>query len=377
MKPLFLYGTLRHAPLLAVVSNENALPVTPSTLEGHATVHALAPDGTLQNFPLITPRPGARAEGLVIRPEPAARARLDSYERAFGYVTEPVTVQTAAGPVEAEVYLPQPGLWRVGAEWSLADWARIHGPLIVETAAEVMKLLPHTPPDMVMTRYRMLQMHVSSRARARTGDAPASLRRSPQPGDVVIDAQATPYARFFGVDEADLRFRRFNGAMSEQVKRAAFVMSDAVTVLPYDPLRDCVMVVEQFRFGPWVRGDLNPWSLEPIAGRIDPGETPEQALRRETREEAGLELGALLRVGGYYPSPGAVTEYLYSYVGLAQLTADEEGVSGLESEAEDIRAHVISFDRLMDLVDSGEVQNGPMILSAHWLARHRDRLRRR
>jgi len=123
------------------------------------------------------------------------------------------------------------------------------------------------------------------------------------------------------------------------------------------------------------RGDANPWSLEPIAGRIDPAESPEAAARRETREEAGLELAALLAIGAHYPSPGAVTEFLFSYIGLAELTAAEEGVRGLSSEAEDIRAHVIPFDRLMALVDSGEVQNGPLLLSAHWLARHRDRLR--
>jgi len=375
MKPLFLYGTLRHAPLLAVVSGQSTMPVTPAVLDDFAILHAVGADGAVQNFPLITARPGATAQGLLIHPDAAARARLDSYERAFGYDSAPVTVRTAAGPVEAEVYLPQAGLWHAAGEWSLPDWVRAHGPLIVETAAEVMKLLPHTAPDVVMTRYRMLQMHVSSRARARITPPPASLRRSPQPGDVMLDAQATPYARYFGVEEADLRFRRFNGTMSEQVKRAAFVMSDAVTVLPYDPVRDCVMVVEQFRFGPLVRGDLNPWSLEPVAGRIDPGESPEQAVRRETMEEAGLELGDLLLVGGHYPSPGAVSEYLYSYIGLARLTAEQEGVNGLESEAEDIRAHVIAFARLMELVDSGEVQNGPMLLSAHWLARHRDRLR--
>ncbi|HHX90774.1 MAG TPA: NUDIX domain-containing protein [Paracoccus sp.] len=238
-----------------------------------------------------------------------------------------------------------------------------------------MALLPHTPPAAVQARYRMLQMRVASRARARSQPAPATLRRAPRPDDLEIIARTTPYAYFFGVEEADLRFRRFNGSFSDKVRRAGFVMADAVTVLPYDPARDRVLVVEQFRFGPFARGDLNAWTLEPIAGRIDPGESPEQALRREAGEEAGLNLGALHPVGSYYPSPGAVSEYLYSYVGMAALGPEAGGVRGLESEAEDIRAHVIAFAHLMELVDSGEVQNGPLLISAHWLARHRDRLR--
>jgi len=375
MKPLFLYGTLRHAPLLAAVSGDDTLRGTPAMLDGHAIAHAVDLNGAVQTFPLFTARAGARAEGLLITPGAEAQARLDAYERAFGYDLSTITVQTGAGAVEAGIYLPQASLWQAGAPWSLAQWVRDCGALTVETAREVMALLPHTPPAAVMARYRMLEMRVASRRRAQGAASPATLRRSPQPGDVVIEDYATPYAWFFGVEEAHLRFRRFDGTLSAPVRRAAFVMGDAVTVLPYDPARDAVMVIEQFRFGPLARGDTNPWSLEPIAGRIDPGESPEAAVRRETREEAGLELGALLAIGAHYPSPGAVTEFLFSYIGLAELTAAEEGVNGLASEAEDIRAHVIGFDRLMALVDSGEVQNGPLLLSAHWLARHRDRLR--
>jgi len=374
MKPLFLYGTLRHPPLLAAVSGAD-LAVVPAVLQGHATLQAHAPDGTAQNFPLITARAGAQAAGLLIYPDAQARTRLDAYERAFEYDIGTVMAEGAGGPVEAGIYLPQPGRWQGGAAWSLEDWVEADGALAVETAAEVMALLPHTPPAAVQARYRMLQMRVASRARARSQPAPVTLRRAPRPDDLEIIAQTTPYAYFFGVEEADLRFRRFNGSFSDKVRRAGFVMADAVTVLPYDPARDRVLVVEQFRFGPFARGDLNAWTLEPIAGRIDPGESPEQALRREAGEEAGLNLGALHPVGSYYPSPGAVSEYLYSYVGMAALGPEAGGVRGLESEAEDIRAHVIAFAHLMELVDSGEVQNGPLLISAHWLARHRDRLR--
>jgi 8-oxo-dGTP pyrophosphatase MutT (NUDIX family) len=125
-----------------------------------------------------------------------------------------------------------------------------------------------------------------------------------------------------------------------------------------------------------VRGDAQPWQLEAIAGRIDPGETPEDAARREAVEEAGLVLDALLPVAQYYPSPGICAEFLYSYVAVTDLPDGAAGVFGVEGEAEDIRGHLISFDALMALVASGEAGNAPLILTAYWLAQNRDRLRK-
>ena len=80
-------------------------------------------------------------------------------------------------------------------------------------------------------------------------------------------------------------------------------------------------------------------------------------------------------VAGYYPSTGAVNEYLYSYVAVTELPDDSAGVFGVESEAEDIRGHLISFDRLMELLASGEIMNAPLVITALWLQRERARLR--
>jgi ADP-ribose pyrophosphatase len=178
------------------------------------------------------------------------------------------------------------------------------------------------------------------------------------------------------VEEYALRFRRFDGTLSPEVNRAVFISGDAVTVLPYDPVRDVVLLIEQFRPGPFARGDAQAWSLEAIAGRIDAGETPEEAARREAMEEAGLTLGAMEYVGGYYPTPGAMAEFLYSYVALTDLPEGVEGVFGVEGEAEDIRGHRMPFAEFEGLMASGEVNNGPLLLTGLWLQRERARLRR-
>jgi nudix-type nucleoside diphosphatase (YffH/AdpP family) len=370
MDPLFVFGTLRHGPLRAAVAG-GAVPARPARLAGHAVARALAPDGTPQPFPMLVARPGAWAEGLLLRPTPDQRARLDAYEALFDYRIEAAVVQVAGAEVPAALYRPPPGGWRPGPDWDLTAWARDWAALRTRAAAEVMALWPEHGLAAMAARYPMIEVAAASALRAAADPAPAALRRRPAPGDVTTTATRRPYARFFGVQEDDLVFRRFDGGASRVVTRAGFVMGDAVTVLPWDPVRDRVLLVEQFRYAPWLRGDPNPWSLEPIAGRIDPGETPQAAARREAAEEARLALGELHLVGRYYPSPGAVTEYLISYVAEADLPDSAAGVAGLAAEAEDIRAHVIPFERLMALVATGEAANGPLLVSALWLAARR------
>ncbi len=375
MTPLFVFGTLRHSPLLRVVAGTRTIAAEPAVLSDHAVRHAINAAGETQEYPLCLPEPGSQAEGLLLRPDPVARARLDAYERIFGYEVATVTVSIAGGMIEAQIYRPDPGEWRAGGFWSLETWVRDWGAVSTATATEVMALIPQTEPRRIRLRYRMLEARVTSRIRANARAAHASLRRAPAADDVQIARQRASYTGFFGVEEADLRFRRFDGGLSRPVTRAAFVMADAVTVLPYDPVKDLVLLIEQYRYGVHARGDPNPWSLETIAGRIDAGEAPEDTARRETQEEADLDLRALLPVASFYPSPAAVSEYVYAFVGIASLAPNWKSIGGLDSEAEDIRTHVVPFSRLLELIETGEVATAPVLISALWLSGQRDRLR--
>jgi nudix-type nucleoside diphosphatase (YffH/AdpP family) len=195
--------------------------------------------------------------------------------------------------------------------------------------------------------------------------------------DVRVLDRRRPYSEFFSSEEVDLKHRRFDGEMSGEMTRAVFVGCDAVIVLPYDPIRDRVLLVEQFRAGPFVRGDQNPWSLEPIAGRIEGGQTPTAAAHREALEEANLTFTHLEAVSGAYPSPSCMSEYYHLFTGLCDLPDDITGLAGLEQEHEDIKSHVLQFDDLMYHVQAGCMTNAPLILLTYWLAYHRNRLRAR
>ncbi len=328
------------------------------------------------SFPMISPRPGAVAEGLLVSDlSDEDVARLEYYEGGFAYATREVLALTDHQPQSARVFFPEAGTLHPGRIWNLADWQARYGAAAVLAAGRFIEGFGRIPQEVARARYPALMVNAASRLRAGTLPAPATLRRRAAEGDVQTETWAEPYAAFFSVEEYDLRFRRFDGGLSPLVRRSVFLSGDAATVLPYDARRDRVAVIEQFRIGPLARGDADPWKLEPIAGRIDPGETPEAAVRREAVEEAGLELGRLWSVGRYYASPGCTAEYLFSYVGEADLPDATPSVGGLAVEDEDIRLHILSFDALMDLVSSGEAEVGPLLLSAWWLAAHRDRLR--
>lgn len=365
--PVFFFGTLCHLPLLERVLGRSAR-VSPASLDGASAYWvADAP------FPVLIDGAG-QAKGVLLRDvTDADLARLDYYEGAFGYALRPVQVHTETGSVAAQTYRSDQ-TFETGASWSLDHWIASYGAISVEAAGEVMEGFGTVPPKTIAARFAMIRARARAVVAARaTPSAPSDAGLDA--GDVQVHDRRRPYTNYFSLLELTLSHARYDGTQSAPVDRAVFVATDVALVLPYDPQRDRVLLVEQFRMGPFVRGDHNPWSLEPIAGRIDTAETPEATARREAIEEAGLSLGALHDVSRSYPSPGASTEYFHSFVGIADLPDTIVGIGGLDSEDEDIRSIVVDFDDLLEMARADTLSNGPLVMLVWWLAAHRDRLR--
>lgn len=289
-----------------------------------------------------------------------------SYFKGLGEEVD--TVSGAFGPAFAALSAqPKP------AEFT--DYARRVETCVARDTAQILAV--PTAYNTPVNRAGLL-MRARSFVRAEQSDArvPVSLRRGFRREAVQEEKRELPYARYFDVEDVYLRHPRFDGGLSPLIERTVLRAADAVTVLPYDPLRDQVVVVEQFRPAAYVRGDCHPWVLEPVAGRCDGNEPVEEVARREMIEEAGLTLLGLEKIANYYPSPGCLSEYLYTFLGLVDLSDAQSGVHGVASEDEDIQTHILSFEAAMALVASGEADDGPLLLSLYWLAANRERLRR-
>jgi len=191
--------------------------------------------------------------------------------------------------------------------------------------------------------------------------------------DVELIQRETCFQGFYRLDRLHLRHRQFAGGMGPQLSRELFVRHDAVCVLPYDPQRDAVVLVEQFRVGALDKSS-NPWLLELVAGLIDPGEQPEDVAHREAEEEAGLQLTALRPITQYYPSPGGSDERVHLYVGRCD-SQGVGGVHGLAEEGEDIRVHVWSLEDALQAVKDGRIDNAASIIALQWLALNRAEVR--
>lgn len=370
MTPLFLFGTLRDAGLLHAVAGEHPV-ARPAALADHET-RAVRD----QDFPILVAASGKAAQGLLLESlSDEARARIDFYETLFGYTRRPVTVETVHGPVSAEVYAPPEGRWEPLGTWSLDAWSGQHAVLACAAAEEVFARRGAASPDELARLYPFFKARRWSRLLAERHDTPTTLRHSAEPGDVVIARDETPFNGFFRVKSFDIAARQFDGKMGPVLSRECFVAFDAALVLPYDPVSDRVLMVEQLRFAPLWRGDPQPWALEPIAGLVDAGESPETAARREAQEEAGLTLTDLRPITGGYAAPGYVTEYYHCFLGVTALDPARAGIGGLVSESENIRSHIVSFDHALALIDTGEITTVPLTMMLLWLHRHRPALR--
>ncbi|KJG14182.1 ADP-ribose diphosphatase [Photobacterium iliopiscarium] len=192
--------------------------------------------------------------------------------------------------------------------------------------------------------------------------------------DVEVLSTKTVYDGFFKMVKYRLRHKLFAGGWSGEFERELFERGHAAAVLPYDPVLDNVVLIEQFRIGA-LAADCQPWQLEIVAGMLDhDDESPEQVIRREATEESGLVLGKTEKISRYLSSSGGCSEILDIFISEVDSRL-AQGIQGVASESEDIRVHVVSRNQAYQWLESGKIENAATIIALQWLQLHHQRLR--
>jgi ADP-ribose pyrophosphatase len=198
----------------------------------------------------------------------------------------------------------------------------------------------------------------------------------PHPDAIIVSQQRAGSGRF-AVDLIRFRHRRFDGTMAEPRTWELWRRGRAVALVPYDPVTDSVVLIEQFRL-PALAAGIDPVLVELPAGLIEDGEAPETALHRELQEEMRMSADRLRRIGAYLLSAGSSDELLDLYVG--RVRAPETGPDGIvghagaEAEGEDIRTRVWPADKAIALALDGATPNSVTAIGLLWLALNRDSL---
>lgn len=193
-------------------------------------------------------------------------------------------------------------------------------------------------------------------------------------GDATILDHEILWQGYFRIDRYRLSHRLFAGGWGEPVVREVFERGHAAALLPYDPVRDAVVLIEQFRIGALAAG-ADPWLIEIVAGIIEDGESAEEVVRREVVEETGCTMDRIVPIMDAFTTPGGSSERIAVFCGRVD-SAGVGGIHGLADEGEDIRVFVEPLEAALARIDRGEITNLIAIAALQWLALKRDWLRR-
>jgi ADP-ribose pyrophosphatase len=191
--------------------------------------------------------------------------------------------------------------------------------------------------------------------------------------DYEVTQREVLYQGFFRLVRNHIRHLKFDNTWTVEFTREILERPSAVGVLPYDPILDQVVLIEQFRAGA-TTNPQSPWLTEVIAGIYQHTDVPAKVIIEEAREEAGMELLDLYPIYEYFVSPGGSDEHFILYCGRVDASS-AGGVFGLAEEHEDIRAFALPLDEAIELLREGKIQTAPAIIALQWLQLNREWLR--
>jgi len=172
------------------------------------------------------------------------------------------------------------------------------------------------------------------------------------------------YSGFFNLNKYEFIHQKHDGSWTDKVEREVFSGAHVSTLLPYDPLRKEIVLIQQFRAGSLSRYD-NDYLYEIVAGIIDRNETPLETAKRECLEETGCEVKKIIPIQSYFPAPGSSESYYHLYLGEVN-SFNGERIMGLENENENILVKAFKVEEIRKMLKEKVIKNGLTLIALQW-----------
>ena len=172
------------------------------------------------------------------------------------------------------------------------------------------------------------------------------------------------YSGFFSLNKYEFIHKKHDGNWTETIQREVFSGAHVSTLLPYDPVKKEIVLIQQFRAGVISRYD-DDYLYEIVAGMVDENEVPEETAKRECFEETGCKVNTISPILGYFPAPGSSESFYHLYLGEIN-TFDGERIMGLENENEDILVKSFKVEKVREMLKDNIIKNGVTLIALQW-----------
>ena len=172
------------------------------------------------------------------------------------------------------------------------------------------------------------------------------------------------YSGFFKLKKLEFVHQKHDGSWTNKVDREIFSGAHVSTLLPYDPIRKEIVLIQQFRAGVISRYD-DDYLYEIVAGIIDENESPEETAIRECVEETGCKVNKIIPIQDYFLAPGSSESYYHLFLGEVN-SFEGEKIMGLESENENILVKSYKVEHVRNMLKEKEIKNGLTLIALQW-----------
>jgi len=169
---------------------------------------------------------------------------------------------------------------------------------------------------------------------------------------------------WYTLHKFSFEYQKEDGTWEVQ-EREAYDRGNGAVILLYNKSKKTVVLTRQFRMPTYVNGNEDGLMIEACAGILEKGNA-EETIKMEVEEETGYKIEKVKKIFESYMSPGSVTEILYFFIGEyeAKMKVSEGG--GAADETENIEVLEMSFQKAVQMIESGEIKDSKTIMLIQW-----------